>query len=344
MSCRYFTSLAKLAIVVMCVSLLTVPVVGQSVSGTESWVAPRTVDGHPDLQGVWANNNATPLERPPEWADKERLTDEELAELQRAAADVVSSGNDAQFGDQLVLAALAQIKDADSYDTTGNYNQFWMVDRDFTHQTSLVVDPANGQIPELTAAAVSRSEVRQAYRRDHPADGPEDRPLGERCANFGVPRIGAGYNSYFQIFQARDNVVVLKEMAHDAKVIALDGTPHMIDGIRQWNGDSRGRWDGDTLVVETTNFSPKSRFRESAENLHLVERYTLVGPDTLNYEVTFNDPTTWTSPWQVHIPLRRSQDAVFEYACHEGNYGMEGILSGHRADEAAAEANDTNLP
>ena len=160
MSCRYFTSLARLAIVVMCVSLLTVPVVGQSVPGTESWVAPRTVDGHPDLQGVWANNNATPLERPAEWADKERLTDEELAELQRAAADVVSSGNDAQFGDQLVLAAQAQIKDADSYDTTGNYNQFWMVDRDFTHQTSLVVDPANGQIPELTAAAVSRKFVR----------------------------------------------------------------------------------------------------------------------------------------------------------------------------------------
>ena len=310
------------------------PVAGQSLQVEAGiWMPPRTSDGYPDLQGVWANNNATPLERPPEWVDKDRLTDEELAELQRAAADVVSSGNDAQFGDQLVLAALAKIKDADSYDTTGNYNQFWLVDRDFTHQTSSVVDPGNGRIPELTAAAASRSRARQVYLRDHPADGPEDLPLGERCANFGVPRIGAGYNSYFQIFQARDNVVVLKEMAHDAKVISLDGTPHVADGIRQWNGDSRGWWEGDTLVVETTNFSPKSRFRESAENLHLVERYTRVGPDTLNYEVTVTDPTTWTEPWTVMIPLMRSDDAIYEYACHEGNYAMEGILAGQRAQE-----------
>ena len=322
--------------VVLALVLLT-PVRVNAQEASDQWSLPRTVDGHPDLQGVWANNNATPLERPTEWMDKDRLTDEELAELQRAAADVVSSGNDAQFGDQLVLAALAKIKDADSYDTTGNYNQFWLVDRDFTNQTSLVVDPPNGRIPELTVAAVSRSEARQDYRRDHPADGPEDRPLGERCANFGVPRIGAGYNSYLQIFQARDNVVVLKEMAHDAKVIALDETPHVADGIRQWNGDSRGRWEGDTLVVETTNFSPKSRFRESAENLHLVERYTRVGPDTLNYEVTVTDPTTWTKPWTLMIPLRGSNDAMYEYACHEGNYGMEGILSGHRAQERVAE-------
>ena len=166
MSCRYFTSLAKLAIVVMCVSLLTVPVVGQSVSGTESWVAPRTVDGHPDLQGVWANNNATPLERPPEWADKERLTDEELAELQRAAADVVSSGNDAQFGDQLVLAALAQIKDADSYDTTGNYNQFWMVDRDFTHQTSLVVELVNEATSSIASGGMYPKSSSTANREE----------------------------------------------------------------------------------------------------------------------------------------------------------------------------------
>jgi hypothetical protein len=319
-----------------CVSLLAAPAIGQPSSGAGAWTAPRTVDGHPDLQGVWANNNATPLERPEAWTGKETLTDEELADLRQAAADVVASGEDAQFGDQLVLKALARIKDADSYDTTGNYNQFWMVDRDFNHQTSLVVEPSDGRIPALTAAAVERSSARDAYREAHPADGPEDRPLGERCANFGVPRLGAGYNSYFQIFQTPGHVVVLKEMAHDAKVIAMDGTPHLSDGVRLWNGDSRGRWEGDTLVVETRNFSPKSRFRESADNLHLVERYTRVGPDTLDYEVTVSDPSTWTQPWTVRIPLRRSQDAVFEYACHEGNYGMEGILAGHRADEAAA--------
>ena len=332
---RSCTSLAQLATVFACVSLLAVPAIGQSSSDAGAWTAPRTVDGRPDLQGVWANNNATPLERPEAWTGKETLTDEELADLRQAAADVVASGEDARLGDQLVLKALARIKDADSYDTTGNYNQFWMADRDFSHQTSLVIEPSDGQIPALTAAAVERSGARKAYRDAHPADGPEDRALGERCANFGVPRLGAGYNSYFQIFQTQSHVVVLKEMAHDAKVIAMDGTPHVGDGVRLWNGDSWGRWEGDTLVVETSNFSPKSSFRESAENLHLVERYTRVGPDTLNYEVTVSDPSTWSQPWTVRIPLRRSEDAVFEYACHEGNYGMEGILSGHRADEAA---------
>ena len=335
MNRRLLNSLTLLATVFVCMSLLAVPVAGQSSSGTAAWEAPRTVDGHPDLQGVWANNIATPLERPDAWAGKEKLTDEELADLQLAAADVIASGEDAQFGDQLVLKAIERIKDADSYDTTGNYNQFWIVDRDFDNRTSLVIEPSDGKIPALTAAAVERSDAQRAYRSDHPADGPEDRGLSERCANFGVPRLGAGYNSYFQVFQTPSHVVVLKEMAHDAKVIAMDSTPHISDSVRLWNGDSRGRWEGDTLVVETTNFSPKSDFRESAENLYLVERYTRVGPDTLNYEVTISDPTTWSQPWTVLIPLRRSEDAVFEYACHEGNYGMEGILSGHRADESA---------
>jgi len=300
------------------------------------WTVPRTVDGTADLQGVWANNSVTPLERPPQWADKARLTDEELAELKVSAAAVVASGLDAQFGDQLVLKALEGLTDADSYDTTGNYNQFWMADRDFTHQTSLVVAPSDGQIPAVTAAATRQMEERRAYLRAHPADGPEDRPLGERCANFGVPRLSAGYNSYFQIFQTPSHAAILKEMAHDVSLVPLDGGAHAPDAVRFWNGDSRGRWEGDTLVVESANFSAKSNFRGSSDGLHLVERYTRVGPDTLNYEVTISDPTTWATPWTVLIPLKRSDDAVFEYACHEGNYGMDGILSGHRADERAA--------
>ena len=305
------------------------------------WTVPRTVDGTPDLQGVWANNSVTPLERPPQWAGKARLTDEELAELKVAAAAVVASGLDAQFGDQLVLKALEGLTDAGSYDTTGNYNQFWMVDRDFTHQTSLVIDPPDGQVPDVTEAATRRSQERRAYLREHPADGPEDRPPGERCANFGVPRLGAGYNSYLQIFQTPSHAAILKEMAHDVNLVSLDGTAHAPDGVRFWNGDSRGRWEGDTLVVESANFSSKSSFRGSSDGLHLVERYTRVGPDTLNYEVTITDPTTWTQPWTVLIPLKRSEDAIFEYACHEGNYGMDGILSGHRADERAAAAATT---
>ena len=336
--------LAAVGGAVAMMTVVTLPAAGQGATAESGWTLPRTADGYPDLQGVWANNNVTPLERPPQWAGKTRLTDEELAELKASAAEVVTSGLDAQFGDQLVLKALEGLTDAGSYDTTGNYNQFWMADRDFTHQTSLVIDPPDGQVPALTPGAGRRAEERRAYRSTHPADGPEDRSLGERCANFGVPRLGAGYNSYFQVFQTAGHVAVLKEMAHDVKLIPVDGSGHAPDGIRQWNGDSRGRWDGDTLVVETTNFSPESNFRGSAERLHLVERYTRVGPETLNYEVTITDPSTWTQPWTVLLPLKRSDDVIFEYACHEGNYGMEGILAGHRAQEGTDVASSTVSP
>jgi hypothetical protein len=328
--------LATVGLMVVVMSSASGPVVGQE--GSSDWTMPRTADGQPDLQGVWANNSVTPLERPAQWAGKTRLTDEELAELKASAAAVVASGLDAQFGDQLVLKALEGLTDAGSYDTTGNYNQFWMADRDFSHQTSLVIDPPDGQVPAVTAAVKRRSEERRAYRLLHPADGPEDRSLGERCANFGTSRrLSAGYNSYIQVFQTSSHAAILKEMAHDVKLVPLDGTAHAPEGVRFWNGDSRGRWEGDTLVVESANFSPKSDFRGSSDGLHLVERYTRVGPDTLNYEMTITDPTTWTKPWTVLIPLKRSEDVIFEYACHEGNYGMDGILSGHRSDERASQ-------
>ena len=300
------------------------------------WTLPRTPDGQPDLQGVWANNNATPLQRPPEWAGKERLTDEELAEL-RAAAELAVDDGDALFGDQLVLAAIQRTR-ATSYDpTTGNYNQFWIVERDFNNRTSLVVDPPDGRIPPLTATARDRQEMLRAQRRDHPADSYTDRPLSERCVTYGVPRLGAGYNSYYQIFQSPQHVVVYHEMNHDARVIPIDGTPPLHDDVRLWHGDSRGYWEGDTLVVETANYSSKATFRGlSSANLRVTERFTRVGPQTLNYEVTIDDPTTYTRPWTVVIPLMGTTDAIYEYACHEGNIGMDGILAGHRAEEREA--------
>ena len=223
------------------------------------------------------------------------------------------------------------------------YNQFWLVERDLNNRTSLVIDPPDGRIPGLTPAAQQAQQERAAYREAHPADGPEDRRLGERCVNFGVPKLGAGYNAYRQIVQTPDYVTIYHEMAHDVRLIPLDGRPHVGEGIRQWNGDPRGHWEGDTLVVETTNFSPKSNFNRggAAENRHLVERFTRVGPYILNYEATITDPTTWTRPWTVLIPLKKSEDAIYEYACHEGNYGMKGILAGHRAQERAAAANVT---
>ena len=329
MRSRFVTSLGVIAL-----TLLVIPV--DMAAQDDSWTVPRTADGHPDLQGVWANNNATPLERPEEWAGKDTLTEEELAALQVAATEAVDDG-DALFGDQLVLAAIERTK-AGSYDpTTGNYNQFWIADRDFNNRTSLVIDPPDGRIPAMTSSGQARAKMIRDHRRLHPADTYTDRPLSERCVTYGHPRLGAGYNSYYQLFQSKDHVVVYMEMNHDARVIPLDGTPTLNDDVRLWHGDSRGYWDGDTLVVTTTNYASHATFRgNTSENMTVTERFTRVGPQTLNYEVTIDDPTTYTKPWTVMIPLMGTTDAVYEYACHEGNIGMDGILAGHRAEEREA--------
>ena len=217
--------------------LTPVPAIGQTAA--QGWMPPRTPDGHSDLRGVWANNNATPLERPEAWAGKARLTEEELADLVTAAAGATDPGQDALFGDQLVLAAIARDK-ATSYDpTTGNYNQFWTVERTFTDKTSLVVDPPDGRIPPLTDKAQAAQREQEAFLLEEPADSWADRPLHERCVTFGVPNLGAGYNSYFHIFQSKDHVVILAEMIHDARVIPIDGSPHLDASIHQLHGDSR---------------------------------------------------------------------------------------------------------
>ena len=301
-----------------------------------AWTVPRTPDGQPDLQGVWANNNITPLQRPPQWAGRQFLTDEEVAALKKAVGDAVDDGGDAVFGDAIVLAALANTKGKSFEPSTGNYNHFWLVERDINNRTSLVVDPQDGRIPPLTPEAQQRAAALAERRRLHPADGPEDRSLGERCLTFGAPRVGAGYNSYYQFVQAPGYVAIVHELGHEVRIIPTDGRAHLGPGIRQWLGDSRGRWDGDTLVVETGNFSPKSNFQGSSEKLHVVERFTRVEPTILNYEFTVDDPTTWTRPWTVVIPLKGTTDKIYEYACHEGNTGMEGILSGHRTEETGA--------
>ena len=322
-------------IVAALVALAPVPAAAQA-SG-DSWTVSRTPDGQPDLGGVWSNNSVTPLERPDAWAGKTTLTDEDLAELEAAAAQVTESGLDAQFGDQLVEAALAGISDADSYDTTGNYNQFWLPDRDFDHnRTSLIVDPSDGKIPSRTSGAERAGRGVPPPIIAPMADSWADRPLSERCLTFGVPNLLAGYNSYYQIIQSRDHVVILAEMIHDARIIPIDGPPHVSQDVRQLHGDPRGHWEGDTLVVETTNYSDLGVFWSAGEGFRLTERFTRVGPDTLHYEVTFDDETTWTDPWTLLIPLKHSEEPMFEYACHEGNIGMEGILSGYRAQERAA--------
>ena len=305
-----------------------------------SWTAPRTAFGQPDLQGTWANNNATPLQRPEVLGDRAYLTDEELSAIQSKAAELFSlDADDAAFGDSVFTAALAKVQNFTSNDrATGNYNQFWMVERDWDNRTSLITSTENGRIPERTQAAKMRAAPAGEKRQRH-AVWTDDRSLGERCLSFGAPRLGAGYNNYYQVLQTPDYVVIQVEMGHDSRIIPLDGRPHVNDNIRQWLGNSRGYWDEDTLVVETKNYSPYASVMGAADNLHVTERFTRVSEDVLQYEVTLDDPTTWMEPWTAMIPLRSSSASLFEYACHEGNIGMEGILAGARHQEAEEAGN-----
>jgi hypothetical protein len=309
-----------------------------------AWKLPRTADGQPDLQGVWANNNATPLERPKELEGRPTLTDAEVAALKKKATELFSGNGDAAFGDDYYRLVWASVKAAESgphkkaaneFDGgTGDYSSIWIVQRDWDNRTSLITDPPDGKIPPMTPEGKKQSEATMAALLRPPA-GPQDRGLSERCISYGSPQLIAGYQSYYQIFQTKDSVVILTEMIHDARVIPLNGGPHVPSNIRGWNGDSRGHWEGDTLVVDTTNYKPRS-FMNSGDKLHVIERFSRSGPETLKYEITIDDPETWTKPWSLMIPLRQTQDRVFEYACHEGNSGMIGILAGARAEERAA--------
>ena len=296
----------------------------------------KTSFGQPDLEGVWSNNSATPLQRPAAWADKPLLTDAEVARVQDAARQLEQDG-DALFGDELITDTLQGHTASKSHDTeTGNYNGFWLPSRDFERRTSLIIDPPNGRIPPETPEAQKRRTALAEQRKLHPADGPENRGLSERCITFGVPRFQAAYSSVYQIVQSPTAVVFNMETIHDARVIPIDGRPHLPDQMSQWLGNSRGRWEGDTLVVETKGFSSKSNFQGSSSNLHLVERFTRIERDTLQYDATMNDPTTWTKPWTLRIYFKRTDEPLLEYACHEGNVGMFGILSGARKQEAHA--------
>ena len=308
---------------------------------SERWTLSRTADGQPDLQGIWANNVATPLERPVAFEGKDVLTDEELAELEQRIAEVLDGG-DAIFGDGLVAAALQENSPFLTFDeATGNYGQVWLVERDIDNRTSLITEPANGRLPAMKPATAERLAALGAHMAAHPADSWEDRPLSERCITFGMPNLFAGYNSYYQIFQEKDHVVILQELIHDARIIPLTDAPPLDDDIRLWHGDARGHWEEDTLVVETRNFSPRSDtpvltlrgIPDVGAEMHVVERFTRVGADRLEYEVTVTNPAIWDSSWTAMIPFTGSTDPLFEYACHEGNYGMEGILAGHRAEE-----------
>jgi|SRR5271166_14436 len=308
--------------------------------GTSAYIPPRAGDGHPDLQGFWSNNIATPLERPKELNGRATLTDEELAAMKKKARELFNGHGDAAFGDQVFNTVLANVLGVKSGfvstdGETGDYSSVWTVERVWDNRTSLITDPPDGRIPALTAEAQKKREA-MAARRGIPPAGPEDRALQERCISYGSPQLTAGYQSYYQIVQTPKSVMFMTEMIHDVRSIPLDGGPHPPAAVQQWLGDSRGHWEGDTLVIDTTNYKPRAFMQMSTEKLHVTERFSRSGPDTLKYEITVEDPGTWTKPWSLMIPLQRSSDPVYEYACHEGNEGLAGILAGARAEEAAA--------
>jgi len=331
MSVQLFSIARVLAIAFVLASLTPASVAAQSLS-SDTTAVPRLADGKPDLQGVWDFGNVTPLQRPAELADQEFLTDEDVAALEAQAAE-------------------GRIDRAPSAGNTGSYNQFWMARGEKvsgTRRTSLIVEPRDGRLPSYTPKGKARMAIREEARGRNA--GPEDRDVDERCIlgfNSGPPMLPGAYNNFVQMFQVPGYVVLLNEMVNDVRVVPLDDRPPLPSHMRQWKGDSRGHWDGDTLVVETRNFkdigtahpAPNMELLEAlGEHLHLVERFSRVDADTLLYEFTVNDPTAFTEPWSVEMTMTKSAGALYEYACHEGNYGLYNILAGAQADYRAAQA------
>ena len=315
-----------------------------------AWTMPRTPDGHPDLQGYWTTQTFTPVERPEHLAGKEFFTDEEVAELQR---QLTAEGVDPLRRDAIAIED-AEAREEALYQTNrdASYvhydNEIWLrtpVPKGLSsRRTSLVTDPPNGRIPPLTPQGAARVAHEAAMRNVF--DSHETRPLPERCIAWrheGPPILPPSYNDIHQIFQTRDHVVVFTELGTTLpRIIPLDGRPHLTERVRQYGGDSRGYWDGDTLVVESKNFVARRNYRGSNRFRHVVERFTRVADDMIQYEFTIDDPTTWTSSWSGEVPMIRTDGPMYEYGCHEGNYDIRHILEINRnlermAAEAAAE-------
>jgi hypothetical protein len=307
-----FVSVIGLAAAVAC---------GGNTPNAGGWKAPRTPWGDPDIQGQWNSQTSTPLQRPTTGplANRDTLSEEEaetLEETERRSFDEAPRAGD-----------------------PGTYNAFWRDQGKPLTRTSLITDPPDGRVPPYTPEAQARLAAERAERAKRgPADSFTDLSLWTRCVSRGWNGIGSWYSSNYQIFQSPGYVVVLQELIHEPRIIPLDARPHLPPGTSQWLGDSRGRWEGDTLVVETTNFDPRTNFQGSRDTLKLIERYRLRDATNLDYEFTIDDPKTFTRQWTAARPMRRQTDgiSVFEYACHEGNYAMAGILRGARMEERVA--------
>ena len=335
MTGRFFSSMGAVAISVVAVLLAAGFVAAQSPTtavktkaAAKTWTAPRTPDGQPDLQGFWTNTTYTPLQRPKN-VTKEFYTKEELEEIVKRAA--------ANESEQTEPGTIPDVH----YDFT----QFGL-DRSqgalaLNLRSSLIVDPPDGKLPPLSVEGQKRAAERAeaAKRRGGPTDAVQNQPLSVRCIlmdRAGPPMLPGAYNNNYQIVQAPGYVMILFEMAHDVRVIPLDGRSHVSRDIRQWKGDSRGHWEGDTLVVETTNFNGKNPLRGSSENMRVVERFTRVDADTILYKFTVDDESTWTRPWSAELSMKKTIGPLFEHACHEGNYGLYNTLVGARLEEKKA--------
>jgi hypothetical protein len=316
----------RLALVVA-VAFAGTSLAAQSIASRKGWTPPKTPDGQPDLQAIWTNATITPFERPADLRDKAFLTAAEAAAIERQATSRRDDEAPPRAGD------------------VGNYNQFWFDSGEHvvsTRRTSLVIDPPDGRVPLRPEAEAARDN-----NSAHERDSYEFMSVWDRCITRGAPAgmFPAGYNNAYQIVQSKGFVVIHYEMIHEARIIPIDGRPHLPETVRLWNGDPRGRWEGNTLVVDTTNYNNKGWIATSAaggrikgvpqtESLHVVERFTPIDANTIDYEATIDDPKMFTRPWTVSVPLHRDPTyRIYEYACHEGNYAVGNILRGARAAE-----------
>jgi len=315
---------------ILIAAMLTLPLIAQPAK-----TVPRTADGHPDLQGVWTNATLTPMERPAEFAGKPTASDAEA----KAYEQKDLSSNDIDREDAPILKAI------NGANAVGGYNNLF-IDRgtelarvDGVKRTSLIIDPPDGKVPPLTPEA--RARMAAMFRDYNRYDTVKARPISERCiigfgSTSGPPMVPALYNSNYQIVQTPGYVMILLEMVHDARVIRMNAT-HIDKSIHKWLGDSIGHWEGDTLVVDTTNFNNQTAFRGAGENLHVIERFRRIDQGTILYRVTIDDPSTFTRAWTMEYPFLATKGPIYEYACHEGNYAMPDILGGARKSDGAPE-------
>jgi hypothetical protein len=321
-------------------------VTGSAACAQTGYQVPRTSDGQPDIQGVWANNTVTPVQRPDLFEDREFLTAQEMQIISQRAGEIIAEADDALFGESVITSALSG--DTGSNDpTTGNYDQFWLAERSIHNRTSQIIDPPNGKYPALTEEGIAR-RARMAQLRNNSAaagerfetlDSYETLSQDDRCITNGAPYLDSGYNSYWQIVQSKEHVVILQEMMHDARIIPLTDMPHAPEAIELLHGDSRGYWDGDTLVVETRNYSDRSELSHNRAELN-VERITRIGDGQLRYQLTSNDPGTYSAPYTREIIFEYSDGDIYEFACHEGNYALPNMLQGAREEERRTAAGE----